>query len=270
MSLKSTDVVVVEMSDEEISECVQTAIKLCDTIIDRHDLHERDYLERLIDIIMGEIAEQVVIKWLHSNGKYAISAVDKTSGKPDAGHDIIVKAKTGRKTRCSIKSSLSVMKANAEDIISTFQLASKPSEMREINIQVYFWLRIFNKDLENGTKPRINTPSTNNLAIIGWASDKDIKKSMEIAQYSTEKRQTVDIKLCDLRPMSSLLDNIADNELDDTTLEKETFREESEIIKKIKRCPSCDVEMVVREGPYGKFYGCPNFPECKHTEKYEQ
>lgn len=28
-------------------------------------------------------------------------------------------------------------------------------------------------------------------------------------------------------------------------------------------CPKCGVPMVVRSGPYGKFYGCPNFPRCR-------
>lgn len=29
-------------------------------------------------------------------------------------------------------------------------------------------------------------------------------------------------------------------------------------------CPSCGGNLVVREGPYGKFYGCSNYPRCRH------
>lgn len=31
-------------------------------------------------------------------------------------------------------------------------------------------------------------------------------------------------------------------------------------------CPNCQVRLVMREGKYGKFYGCPNFPNCKYTK----
>ncbi len=31
-------------------------------------------------------------------------------------------------------------------------------------------------------------------------------------------------------------------------------------------CPRCGGELVEREGKYGKFYGCSNFPDCKFTK----
>jgi DNA helicase-2/ATP-dependent DNA helicase PcrA len=33
-------------------------------------------------------------------------------------------------------------------------------------------------------------------------------------------------------------------------------------------CPKCDGVMVERKGKYGTFYGCSNYPRCKHTMKY--
>lgn len=33
-------------------------------------------------------------------------------------------------------------------------------------------------------------------------------------------------------------------------------------------CPSCDIEMVERNGQYGKFWGCSNYPKCTHTEQF--
>ncbi|MBN7453266.1 topoisomerase DNA-binding C4 zinc finger domain-containing protein, partial [Mycobacteroides abscessus subsp. abscessus] len=30
-------------------------------------------------------------------------------------------------------------------------------------------------------------------------------------------------------------------------------------------CPSCRGYLVLRDGKNGKFYGCLNFPLCKHT-----
>ncbi len=32
-------------------------------------------------------------------------------------------------------------------------------------------------------------------------------------------------------------------------------------------CPNCNVELVVRNGRNGKFYGCPNYPNCRFTKK---
>jgi hypothetical protein len=32
-------------------------------------------------------------------------------------------------------------------------------------------------------------------------------------------------------------------------------------------CPKCGADLVVREGPYGDFYGCSNYPQCKYTTK---
>ena len=35
-----------------------------------------------------------------------------------------------------------------------------------------------------------------------------------------------------------------------------------------KECPSCkEWKLVLRGSIYGKFYGCSNYPKCKHTEK---
>lgn len=40
---------------------------------------------------------------------------------------------------------------------------------------------------------------------------------------------------------------------------------ENDILEKI--CPECGGKMVLRNGKYGQFYGCENYPKCKHTDK---
>lgn len=30
-------------------------------------------------------------------------------------------------------------------------------------------------------------------------------------------------------------------------------------------CPKCGGKMVERQGKYGKFIGCSNYPKCKYT-----
>lgn len=34
------------------------------------------------------------------------------------------------------------------------------------------------------------------------------------------------------------------------------------------RCPKCGARMLLKRGPYGRFYGCSRFPSCKGTRNY--
>ena len=83
MAVNQDTVIKIALSDKELSICTENTQILCKTISDRSDLHLRGYMERYIDVMMGEVAEAAVIKWLRQNGKYAVSAVNKSSGKPD-------------------------------------------------------------------------------------------------------------------------------------------------------------------------------------------
>lgn len=159
MAVNNDAVIKIDLSNIDMHNCVKNTQVLCETMIDRSDLHLRSYMERYIDIMMGEAAEMAVIKWLKQNGKYAVSAVNKKAGKPDSGHDIILKDIRGREIKCSVKSSLSVYKNKIDDILDTFTVATKSSELREVNIQVYYWLEL------NGEN-RTTVPSNDNMAII--------------------------------------------------------------------------------------------------------
>lgn len=37
--------------------------------------------------------------------------------------------------------------------------------------------------------------------------------------------------------------------------------------KQQKKCPYCKTDLVLRQGKYGAFYGCVNYPRCKYTLK---
>ena len=34
------------------------------------------------------------------------------------------------------------------------------------------------------------------------------------------------------------------------------------------KCDKCGKPMLLREGKYGKFYGCSNYPDCQNTKPY--
>lgn len=35
-------------------------------------------------------------------------------------------------------------------------------------------------------------------------------------------------------------------------------------------CPKCGGSLILREGKYGKFYGCTNYPKCKFTKEIDK
>ncbi len=37
-----------------------------------------------------------------------------------------------------------------------------------------------------------------------------------------------------------------------------------------RRCPQCESELVIKQGRYGKFIGCSQYPKCKHIESLEK
>ncbi len=45
------------------------------------------------------------------------------------------------------------------------------------------------------------------------------------------------------------------------------YKSELDNMQQKKKCPYCKTDLVLRNGKYGKFYGCPNYPECKYTSK---
>jgi DNA topoisomerase-1 len=50
---------------------------------------------------------------------------------------------------------------------------------------------------------------------------------------------------------------------------KEVESKKTEVVATDKLCPKCGANLVIKMGRFGKFYACPKFPECKHTENME-
>ena len=53
----------------------------------------------------------------------------------------------------------------------------------------------------------------------------------------------------------------------DHTQRVKAYKENLEEMEKKKICPYCKVELVLRSGKNGEFYGCRNFPKCRYTLK---
>ena len=72
------------------------------------------------------------------------------------------------------------------------------------------------------------------------------------------------------------LDKISEGKLKDIDFLKAFYSElENNIAKEEKengtiidkKCPKCGATLVIRRGRFGNFLACPNYPNCKHTEK---
>lgn len=46
-----------------------------------------------------------------------------------------------------------------------------------------------------------------------------------------------------------------------------SYKTQLDELKQKKLCPYCKTELVARNGKYGAFFGCPNYPKCRYTLK---
>lgn len=73
------------------------------------------------------------------------------------------------------------------------------------------------------------------------------------------------------KEMEDSLDLIAQGKLNYLDFLKSFFDNLENSVKKVtpsdKICPECGSPMKLRKGPYGSFWGCTNYPNCKHIEK---
>ena len=61
--------------------------------------------------------------------------------------------------------------------------------------------------------------------------------------------------------------------LNDCVMNQQCYEALGKILQKMRQsqpeilCPKCGSDMVKRNGKYGEFYGCSNFPRCRGTRK---
>ena len=89
------------------------------------------------------------------------------------------------------------------------------------------------------------------------------KEVKDLIGYFEEKDKSVEIEHVG-RENNVEADELSQLALEDHFLAKKLKGEDK------KTCPECGEEMLVREGEYGKFWGCSGYPECDHTESYEE
>ncbi len=89
-------------------------------------------------------------------------------------------------------------------------------------------------------------------------------------------RSTGDLEVDHIYPIAkggkSTFDNLQTlchrcNTLKADTVERGAVNPRSRQQSKSIECPQCGATLVFKKGKYGNFYGCPNYPKCKFTQK---
>ena len=111
------------------------------------------------------------------------------------------------------------------------------------------------------------------VVFAGSASLKNVKSQLPVI-YDNELVQTI-IKSSEVPNLSIVqVDNIVDKLNEVNNRDKEAKKEHVYQVRnhvygrrqkeKLLICSRCGGKLIVREGPYGKFYGCSNYPKCKY------
>lgn len=88
------------------------------------------------------------------------------------------------------------------------------------------------------------------------------KEAKEFIFFFEDRSITIKIEHVS-REKNQRADELSQLAIEDHLLAKKLKGEEKKV------CPECGKEMVVRDGQYGKFWGCSGYPECEYTVEYE-
>lgn len=111
----------------------------------------------------------------------------------------------------------------------------------------------------------------------GSAILKEISSSVYVI-YDTQilkviERESAE-KIISENDVLKIVKTITESNIQDKETEKEHVENihkaiiERQLKKENLICPKCGNELKLREGKYGKFYGCSNYPYCHFTMKY--
>lgn len=192
MTILPENVIHFPLPDAELKSAVTFAYHV---LTHPHSLRA-DPLAQFIQVLVDELAERMVLQWLRANGKVADPVTDKGSTVPDLSHEIWVTDIRGVKIRAAIHTFLSTNKSEMAEILEAHSLSVETSQMCGINFSVVYWLQL-------REKPRVKLPSLQQTALIGWASDKNLREAAKPQTGNSSKYAA--IKLGDLRPVEELL-----------------------------------------------------------------
>lgn len=115
------------------------------------------------------------------------------------------------------------------------------------------------------------------VAFAGSAELKNVSSKIPVV-YDNQLFQTIidnrGIPSLSLEKVNKIADRLNKVKIQDRESKKEHVHHvrNSDSKRKEKEkslvCPRCSGDLVVRDGPYGRFYGCSNYPKCKYKLSY--
>ncbi len=135
--------------------------------------------------------------------------------------------------------------------------------------------------LKNNKKVYFDNPVRDlhsNVRVISELLDLNEKYFIPIVCFTKEATLSLDIK--DKVTQVEFLDDVIRSykkeiikyglmEIKDTILTSNKVNTNTRVIEKesIDKCPRCGNKLIVRNGKYGDFLGCSNYPDCKYTRE---
>jgi hypothetical protein len=111
------------------------------------------------------------------------------------------------------------------------------------------------------------------VVFAGSAELKNVVSKIPVI-YANQLFQTImanrGIPNLDIEKVKSIANELRDFNIQNKGAKREHVHQVREHASERKRmeksfvCPRCGGNLVVREGPYGKFYGCSHYPQCRY------
>ena len=108
-----------------------------------------------------------------------------------------------------------------------------------------------------------------NVVCIPSRAKLKINHDGELVGYYDIKEKILSYKDIVIDNVEELVDIINRSNIKDKNIKKEHIKRiREERADDFNKCPKCGSKLVQREGKYGSFMGCSNYPRCKYTKKY--
>lgn len=108
-----------------------------------------------------------------------------------------------------------------------------------------------------------------NVVCIPSRAKLKIEHDGELVRYDTIVDKVLSYKEEIINNVDEIVNTIKSKNITDKRIKKKHIEniKENIIDKDPNKCPKCGGQLVERNGKYGKFVGCSNYPKCKFTRK---
>lgn len=106
---------------------------------------------------------------------------------------------------------------------------------------------------------RVKTDKQN---IIYWSEIRNYIRQYDKAIMSIEEAKNIYENIVALNIANS---EVRSQHAESANARKEYHKEQTKNAIMNGKCPECGGNLILREGTYGRFYGCSNYPKCKYT-----